>query len=191
MLSKAQPVLIILVLASLPVLATAAENDTTLPHVGIEELLDRVGEKAGVEFLMERRLPTTLVTGTIDWRKVDYDQLHTILRNNGLAAVRIGDTVNVVLVDTIRQYPIPIVEEGKSYPADLWVVRSFRPQRIPAAVLVPILRPLVSKQGHLVAEPRSNVLTMVARYETTQQLVRQIEEMDALAPEVDKIPDGT
>ena len=157
---------------------------SALPTIAISDLLESVARKSGTEFLVDSRVPAEVVIGQLDWQDVSYELLHTILRNNELAAVTVQGKVNVVPVDAIRQYPLPILDEDHvAFADDEWVMKIMRPKRVKATFMVPILRPLLPKQGHLVGVPQSNTLTIIGRYANVRRIVEMVEDMDEHTPE--------
>ena len=164
---------------------TPCENAlSALPTIALSDLLESVARKSNKEFLVDSRVPAEVVIGQLDWQDVSYALLHTVLRNNELAAVTVQGKVNVVPVAAIRQYPLPILHEDHvAFADDEWVMRILRPKRVNAALMVAILRPLLPKQGHLSGVPQSNTLTIIGRYANVRRIVEMVEDMDEHTPE--------
>lgn len=164
---------------------TPCENaPSALPSIALSDLLESVARKSNKEFLVDSRVPAEVIIGQLDWHDVTYALLHTILRNNGLAAVTVQGKVNVVPVVTIRQYPLPILyEDDETIADDEWVTRIIRPKRVNVAMMVPILRPLLPQQGHLSGVPQSNTLTIIGRNANVRRIVELVEDMDEHTPE--------
>jgi len=189
-----KPLIACLVFIPLPV-AWAAERGapetpceqapSALPTIPLVDLLESVSKKSGKEFLVDKRIEADVVIGQLDWRDVTYPTLHSILRNNELAAVTVQGLVNIVPVATVRQYPLPVLYEAdETFADDEWVTLIMRPERATAALFVPILRPLLPQQGHLAAVAESNTLTIVARYANTRRMAELIHDMDEHTPEL-------
>ena len=152
--------------------------------VALDKLLDAVSKDSGKEFLIEVRVPTEVVTGTLDIREIDYAILLSILRNNGLAAVGAQSVTKIVPVNTVRQHALPIVREADpSIPDDEWVTRTLVLEKVNASGLVPILRPMIQQAGHLAAVAGSNMLVIVAPYGVTERLVDIAMEADRNVPD--------
>ncbi len=164
---------------------TPCENaPSDLPTIALSDLLDSVARKSNKEFLVDSRVPAEVVIGQLDWHDVTYAVLHTILRNNELAAVTVQGKVNVIPVVAIRQYPLPILyEDDKTIADDEWVTRIMRPKRVNVGLMVPILRPLLPQQGHLSGVPQSNTLTIIGRNANVRRIVELVEDMDEHTPE--------
>ena len=150
--------------------------------VELKDLLDAVARKSGSEFLIDRRVPADVVTGTVKLRDIDYAMFLTVLRNNGLAAVPADNAIRVIPVNSVRQYKLPILQDSDdSIPGDAWVTRVFKLENTNAVRLVPLLRPMIQQAGHLVADSESNKLIVVAPYGVTEQLVEIVDEVDTPA----------
>jgi general secretion pathway protein D len=152
---------------------------STVPTAVLGDLLESVSRKSNKEFLVDSRVAAEVVIGQVNWRDISYPLLHTVLRNNELAAVRVQGMVNVVPVAAIRQYPLPVLYEDDATMADdEWVTRIMRPERADAVMMVSVLRPLLPQQGHLSAIPQSNTLTVVARYANAKRIAEMVQDMD-------------
>jgi len=162
----------------------ASAIPSALPTVALGDLLESVAKKSNMEFLIDSRVPTEVVVGQFDWHEVTVPVLHTVLRNNKLAAVTAQGKVNIVPVDAIRQYALPVLyEDDETIADDEWVTRVIRPKNADVVMMVPIFRPLLSQQGHLAAVHQSNTLTIVARYANVKRIAEMVEDMDAHTPE--------
>ena len=159
---------------------TPCENaPSALPTIALNDLLESVGRKSNKEFLVDSRVPAEVVIGQMDRRDITYPLLHSVLRNNELAAVTVQGVVNIVPVRNVRNYPLPVLYEDDSTIADdEWVTRIMRPKRAGAAMMVPILRPLVPRQGYLSGNPQSNTLMIVARYANARRIAEMVQDMD-------------
>lgn len=151
----------------------------TLPIVALGDLLESVSRNSNREFLVDSRVPADVVIGQFDWHDVTDRLLHTVLRNNELAAVTVQGVVNVVPVATIRQYPLPVLyEDDENMADDEWVMRIMRPKKLGAPMMVAILRSLLPQQGYLSAHPQSNTLMAVARYANARRIAEMVQDMD-------------
>ena len=127
--------------------APDAAPPSALPTVSLTELLESVATKSGQEFLIDSRVQADVVVGQLDWRDITYPVLHTVLRNNELAAVTVQGKVNIVPVDAIRQYALPVLlANDQTFADDEWVSRLVRPQNADASMMVPVFRPLLGQQ---------------------------------------------
>jgi general secretion pathway protein D len=168
-------------------IGAAEEKDqpdvASLPTTPLADILDAVSKNSGKKFLIDARAPRGVVVGQLSRKEVTYSSLLIILRNNDLAAVTIGDFVNIVAGRSIRQYPLPIVnEDDDSIDGEEWVTRVINLKNAQAAQMVPIMRPLLPQAGHLAANPPSNTIMIVDRYANVKRVTEMILAMDASTP---------
>ena len=103
------------------------------------------------------------------------------MRNNDLAAATIGEFVNIVPSGAIRQYPLPVLyADDDTIDDEEWVTRVIQLENLPASTLVPIMRPLLPRQGHMAASAMSNTILIVDRYANVQRVTEMILRLDAL-----------
>ena len=115
--------------------------------VEIEELIARVAESTGKDFLIDPRVRARVFTvppiGT-----PTYGELLSILRVHGFMAAEIGGRVNVVPDALARFMPTRLVQrDDPSIPDDEYVMRVISVPN--AGQLVPVLRPLMPQSAHL------------------------------------------
>ncbi len=104
-----------------------AEESSEAPPQGLETtalvgVLDEVRGRIGREFVIDARVDDRVVTGQLDAADIDYHRLLVILRNNGLAAVEVGDITTIVPVEIVRQFPLPMLsEDDASVDDEEWI----------------------------------------------------------------------
>ncbi|MEO0614703.1 MAG: secretin N-terminal domain-containing protein [Pseudomonadota bacterium] len=150
------------------------EHNTT----SIISIIDVVAANSGKRFLLDYRVPNGVVVGPAGYADMGYDAFLRVLDNNDLAAVATGDYVTVLPKDAIRQAETRVLKAGETAAPGDWVTRVFIIKHLPAAQLVPILRPLMPRSGHLAAQANANALLVVDRYVNTERLREVIEAMD-------------
>ena len=172
--------ILIAAVAVTPALASdAAEQVNRLPQVALMDVLDDVGRSTKTTFAVDYRVDPNIVVGQVKTRGMSFNTLRTVLRNNNLATVVVNDIVTVVPTSTIRQRAIPLLfAADTSIHDEQWVTRVMTLRNTDPRPLVPIIRPLLPKEGHLVAHPESHTLTIVARYGNVRRLVELIQTID-------------
>jgi general secretion pathway protein D len=93
-----------------------------------------------------------------------------------------GGYIQVVPDAAIRAEPLPLVSDDEKRPASEYVTAVFHVRSLSAAELVPILRPMVPRQGHLAAMPCANELVMSDRFVNVRRIEAIIKGMDTGAP---------
>ena len=153
----------------------------SMPTTSLDDLLERVGRRSGKTFLADARVPPTVVVGQLQARDVTYDNLLTILGNNGLAAVGIDDVVNIVPVSVVRQHALPVLGDDDTAVNQEWVTRIVELENVLARDVVPILRPLLPQAGHLAANNAANSILIVDRYSNVRRVTEIARRIDATA----------
>ena len=152
-----------------------------LPTVELAPILERVGRAANKRFLADGRVGPQIYLGGTEPNDITYPVLLSILRANNLAAVEIESRVNIVPVNDIRSYPLPMIQnDDASIPADEWVTRVLTTSNVEAAQLVPILRPLLPQWAHLAALPSSR-LVVIDRYANVRRIAELVRLLDVPA----------
>jgi general secretion pathway protein D len=150
--------------------------------VPLSSLIATVAQKTGRKFVLDPRVRASVTLIGENPSSVTYDQLLTILDTYGFAAVQTGGYVQIVPAALIRAQALPVVSGNGKLPASEYVTSVLRVRSIPAGWLVPILRPLVPRSGHLVAMPCSNSLLIVDRFANVRRLAAIVAALDTGAP---------
>lgn len=161
--------------------ASAQSEASPTPREGavpIAELIAAAAKRTGKTFIVDPRVQGEAVLIGGDPRKLDYAELLSVLQVHGFAVVAHGDVVRVIPDATVRQQPLPTVTGKESHPDAEYVTRMFTVKNVPAAQLVPILRPLLPQQGHLVAFPCTNQLMIVDTFGNVQRIEKLVQALD-------------
>jgi type II secretory pathway component GspD/PulD (secretin) len=156
-----------------------------LGAVPIERLLATVAKRTNKKFIVDPRVRGEVSMVGQEPTNVDYPTLLLILRVHGFAATEEGGYVHVIPDANIRQQPLPLVTGKESYADGEYVNKIIMLKNVPAAQLVPILRPLLPQVAHLVALPCKNALMVVdvfASVKRIEQIARALDVGDAYAP---------
>ena len=161
-----------------------------LNDVEIPALIETVSRITGKNFVIDPRVKgrVTVITG----REVDPDELYelflSILQVHGFSAVPAGvgsNLIKVVPSNQAKQQPVPVIGEKEerstkksTRKSDELVTRVIRVEHVPAAMLVPILRPLVPSTGQLQAYGPSNTILISDRAANIERILKVIKRMD-------------
>ncbi len=174
--------------------SAAAGNVTlNLKDANIRTLIETVSEATGKNFVIDPRVKGKVTV--VSARPMNAEDLYqvflSILQVHGYSAVPVGEVIKVVPDVNAKQGPIPVVPEPGVQPpeGDQMVTRVVPIENVPAAQLVPILRPLVPQQGHLAAYAASNALVISDRADNIERLVSIIKRIDVPdSQEIELIP---
>ncbi len=174
-------ILVVLVIWLLTTVTQAAETATlNLKDADIRVLIDTVAEVTGKNFIIDPRVKAKVtVVSTKPMQASElYDIFLSILQVHGFSAVPVGDVIKIVPDVNAKQGPVPTVDRDVKSPNDQLVTRVVPINHVPAAQLVPILRPLIPQQGQLAAYQPSNVLLISDRAANVNRLVKIISRID-------------
>jgi type II secretory pathway component GspD/PulD (secretin) len=173
-----------LLLSAFAANAQVASTSSAAPPgtVPLSSLIATVAKKTGKKFVLDPRVraPVTLIGEQPS--SVTYDELLTILDTYGFVAVQTGGYVLVVPDAYTREEQLPLVSGNEKLPDNQAVTAVIHVRSLPAALLVPILRPLVPQWGHFAAEVCSNDLVIVERFANVRRMETIIRAMDTGAP---------
>jgi general secretion pathway protein D len=163
----------------------------SLKEADIRTLIETVSEATGLNFVVDPRVKAKVTV--VSSQPMDEAELYqvflSILQVHGYAAVPVGEIVKIVPDVTAKQGPVSVTESDHPGVGDELVTRVLTVEHVPAAQMVPILRPLVPQQGHLAAYASSNVLVIsdrAANIERIEKIIRRIDRPDT--QEIEVIP---
>ncbi len=159
----------------------SSDNTFTLnlKNTDIHSLISTVSKQTGRNFVVDPRVKAKVTVISTDPVSADglYEVFLSVLQVHGYSAVPAGDLIKIVPDVTAKQGPVPILGED-SDSSDQLVTQVVPVINVPAAQLVPILRPMVPQQGHLAAYAATNSLIITDRSSNIQRLMEIIRRID-------------
>ncbi len=166
----------------------AAENRITLnlKQADIRALISTVSKFTGKNFVVDPRVKAkvTVVSSQPMLENEVYEVFLSVLQVHGYAAVPVGTIIKIVPEVNAKQGPLPVVK-GSANTGDELITKVITLDHVPAAQLVPILRPLVPQQGHLAAYNPTNTLIITDHAANIKRLVKIVGYIDR--PESDEL----
>lgn len=146
----------------------------------IAAVVGTVAEITGKNFIVDPRVKgkVTIISSRPMEKQEVYDVFLSILEVHGFAAVPLGNTIKIIPAANAKQSAVPIGTGNEPTETDEVVTRVIEIENIAASQLVPILRPLIPQQGHLVAYPPSNILIVSDRAANIERLLQIIRRID-------------
>lgn len=181
----------IALLALLAVLPVRAQNEITLnlKDADINTLIATVSEVTGRNFIIDPRVKAkvTVISSVPMSPDSLYETFLAVLQVHGFAALSAGEVIKIVPETNARQ---DAGESGRrGIPGDEIFTRVLSIENVPAAQLVPILRPLVPQWGHIAAYTPSNMLIISDRAANIARIERIIAEIDRSGDqEIEMVP---
>lgn len=168
------------VLFTAPCVGAEAQPRAVAPEgsVPITQLIGEVAKRTGKTFLLDPRVQADVVLLGAERNKLDYEELLSVLQVYGYATVEEKNHVRVVPDAVARQLPLALISGTEMRPNAEYVGKVVTVKSIPAAHLVPILRPLLPQQAHLVAFPCTNALVIVDTFANVQRIEKLVRALD-------------
>ena len=145
----------------------------------IRIVVEAVSEATGKNFILDPR-----VTGKVNLLSAEpmskgafYEAFLSILQVHGYIAVESGNLIKILPDATARQFPSRFGTDGANGPDDL-ATQVIQVKNVGATQLVPILRPLIPQNGHMVAHAGSNMLIISDRAANLARMVSIIRRID-------------
>ncbi|TNF33094.1 MAG: type II secretion system protein GspD [Gammaproteobacteria bacterium] len=163
--------------------AWADQITLNLKDADIRALISTVSKFTGKNFIIDPRVKAKVTVVSAKTMSEDevYEVFLSILQVHGYAAVPVGNVVKIVPEVDAKQGPVPFTK-GSRDKGDTLITQVLTLDHIPAAQLVPILRPLVPQQGHLAAYNPTNTLIITdyaANISRLQKIIRDIDKPES------------
>ena len=157
-----------------------ASNQATLNFVGadIESVVRAIGHYTGNTFIIDPRVKGTinLVSEKPVTKTQAFEMLTSVLRLQGYAVVRTPDYVKVLPEADAKLQAAP-VQTGKLR-GDQIATQIFRLNHESASGLVAVLRPLISANNTISADPTNNTLIITDYADNLKRLSRIVASLD-------------
>ncbi len=158
----------------------------------LESVIGWVAEQTGKNFIVDPRVKSkvTIISGKPLNKDEVYQVFLSVLEVHGFAAVPSGDVIKIIPDVNAKQSGVPVARPGHRGKGDEMITQVIQLENVPAAQLVPILRPLIPQQGHMVAYPPSNVLIISDRAVNIERISEIIDRIDvpSVENEIEIIP---
>jgi general secretion pathway protein D len=155
------------------------------------KLIATVAKKTGKKFIVDPRVRGEAEIVGQDTSNISFNDLLTVLHIYGYIAIESGGYVSVIPDAAARQVPTAQIIGKETRPDAEIVTKVITVKSIPAAQLVPILRPMVPQFGHLAALPCVNKLIYVDTFANVRRLQGVIDALDVGEPYKPKCEDGS
>ena len=151
----------------------------------LTEIIDAVATITGKTFIVDPRVraQVTIRSSTPMTPDAFYQTFLSILQVHGFIAVPSGDNIKILPDANARQIPGNDLPNSVNPESDEVVTQVISVRNINAAQLVPVLRPLIPQNGHLVAYPASNMLIISDRANNISRIMRIVQRLDQAGDE--------
>jgi general secretion pathway protein D len=163
------------------------QSATTLNFrdVDLAQVVEVVAAVTGKKFIIDPRVraQVTIISSTPMAPEQLYETFLSILQVHGFVAVPSGSVVKIIPDANARQVPSNDLPDRVNANSDEIVTQVVAVRNINAAQLVPILRPLMPQQAHLVASQGGNSLILSDRASNVNRIIRIIQRIDQAGDE--------
>ena len=179
-----------------PAPAIAQENSAALSFVNadIESVIKAVGHYTGMTFIIDPRVKgtLTLVSEKSLTKSQAFGLLTSALRLQGFAVVTTGEGYAKVVPEAeakLQSSPTNVGKRGTRVQGDQIATQIFHLSYESAANLTAVLRPLISPNNSIMANPGNNSLVITDYADNLRRLSRIIAALDApVAADLDVVP---
>jgi general secretion pathway protein D len=145
----------------------------------ISAFIGQIADITGKSFVIDPRVKgkvTVVSTETMNTEAV-YELFLSVLQVHGYAAVPAGDVIMVVQQNSVKQKGRNLDAKTKNQSQEM-VTKVITIKNTPALDLVPILRPLVAKYGHLAGVKSANALIISDHASNIYRIEQIIDRLD-------------
>ena len=162
-------------------LAHAEEQNwqVNMKDANISAFIGQIADITGKSFVIDPRVKgkvTVVSTETMNTEAV-YELFLSVLQVHGYAAVPAGDVIMVVQQNSVKQKGGDLDAKTKKRSQEM-VTKVITIKNTPALDLVPILRPLVAKYGHLAGVKSANALIISDHAANISRIEQIIDRLD-------------
>ncbi|MDY6993730.1 MAG: type II secretion system secretin GspD [Pseudomonadota bacterium] len=165
-----------------PIMSYTEEITLNFKDTDINDLINVISEVTAKTFVVDPRVKAKVTV--VSHKPLNRDEVYkvflSILSVHGFSAVESGAVTKIIPDSQARAENVPVTTADNTLErgGDALVTQIVQVNHISAPQLVPLLRPMVNQQGHLVAYPANNTLIISDRAHTVKRLLEIIQRVD-------------
>lgn len=150
-----------------------------LKDADIKAFISQVANITGYSFVIDPRVKgkVTIISDTSMGKREVYEMFQSVLNVHGFTAIPAGGIIKVMQQNNSKQEGGMPIGLGKRKSEQL-ITQVIQIKDTPALDLVPILRPMVAKYGHLAGVKSANALIVTDHASNVRRLEKIIERLD-------------
>ncbi|TQV74140.1 type II secretion system protein GspD [Aliikangiella marina] len=161
---------------------SAAKATLNLKETDIEVFIESVSRITGKTFIIDPRVKNKKVT-VISQHEMDEEEIFalflSVLQVHQFTAVETDGIYKIEQLQAAKQDSVPVYSEnGPSFSGDQVITRVIKVDNIDVGQLVPLLRTLVSTQGHMAQYKPTNVMVIHDTSANLERIVKIIRQID-------------
>ena len=161
--------------------ANATDVTLNFRDMDIKAFIDIISKETGKTFVVDPRVKgkiTVVSSEPMDDNQI-YDVFLSILSVHGFTAIPTGSIIKVIPDNLAKSQSSPVLPVDKNaVTGNSLITQIVEIKHISAAQLIPLLRPLIRQQGHLVAYPTNNTLLIYDNANNVNRLLKIIRRID-------------
>jgi general secretion pathway protein D len=110
--------------------------------------------------------------------RLTYADLLAVLQPYGIGAVEVGGYVELIPESDVRVRASTVANDNDTYPDAQFVTRVIPVKSVSAAMLIPVLRPLLPQSAHFTAVACSNAIVVVDTFANVKRVSQIIGMLD-------------
>lgn len=182
----------VLVMTSTAQVMAAQTWTVNLKDADIRAFIRQISDMTGYTMVIDPRVKgkVTIVSNASMGKDAVYEMFLSVLSVHGYAAIKAGDVIKVIQQNEIKQQGGNKASRDKG---EQVVTRVLQIKNTAAMDLVPILRPMVAKYGHLAGVKSANALIIsdhAANIERIREIIRSLDSSGAEELEVIQLKDA-
>jgi len=162
----------------------AAQNEQTwkvnLKDADIRAFVSQVADITGYSFVIDPRVKgkVTVISNASMTQNEVYEMFVSVLQVHGFTAIPAEDIIKIVQQNEAKQ-TADNLRLLRSVPTEQVVTRVIQVNNANALEMVPILRPMVAKYGHLAGVSAANALIISDHIANIERITKIVEELDS------------
>ncbi len=171
---------IIFLILFISAIVNAEEVTLNFRETDIKELINIISNVTKKTFVVDPRVKakvTVISNEPMNSAQV-YEVFLSILSVHGFAAVPSGAVIKIIPDNIAKSQNTPVLSPNQTIKSDTLVTQIIQIKHISAAQLIPLLRPLIRQQGHLVASPANNTIIISDQANNVRRLLKIIRRID-------------
>ena len=181
-LTKFKQFLFVLLLSIFATIALAEEQTwkVNLKDADVRAFVSQIADITGYSFVIDPRVKgkVTVVSNVAMNKDAVYEMFLAVLGVHDFAAIPGKDVIKIIRVNDAKQ-SAQNERFMKKVPSEQIVTRVIQVNNARALELVPILRPMVAKYGHLAGVAAANALIISDHLANIQRISKIIDELDS------------
>ncbi|NOQ77644.1 MAG: type II secretion system secretin GspD [Methylococcaceae bacterium] len=170
------------------VIEVIADDDLVtlnMKDADITTFITDIGQMTGKAFIIDPRVKgkVTIVSQHPMTQDEVYHVFISTLNVHGFTAVKANGITKIVPISNVKKDVMKFANSSKPGHGDEYVTRVLRLDQVSAQEILPLVKPMMAKEEHLVAYTPSNVLIVIGRADNVQRIVKLIKRIDTASNE--------